>query len=261
MSAQNYLNLITLSSLIALVFPNVSYAQEISGAQIATNVEVDDSNIKAGDILSITPENKIIKSSVAYDKKIFGVVVEDPAIVLNKETSKTIASLSQGEAQVKVSTKNGNIQVGDFITSSDEAGIGQKATTEGMVIGKALANYTGQGVASLPVYVNIQYQSQISAGDINSLWERVVAFTSEGLRQPENFQLLLRYIFALLVGGLSFIFGFIFAARALRTGLVAVGRNPLARGTIEVNMFLNLGALLFLSIAGVGLSLFIIFYR
>ena len=89
----------------------------------------------------------------------------------------------------------------------------------------------------------------------------MVAFTSESLKEPGNLQLLLRYLFALLVGGLSFVFGFIFAARALRTGLIAVGRNPLARGTIEVNMFLNLGAILFLSIAGVGLSLFIIFFR
>lgn len=253
--------LISIPFLLSLLFPSLVFAQELSGGQIATNVEVTDSAASAGDILSITADDSLVRANTAYDSNLFGVVVAEPSIVLNKETAKTVSVLSQGEAWVKVSTKNGNIEVGDFITSSDESGVGQKAAVEGMVLGKALASYTDSSVGTIPVLINIQHQSQISGGSLSNLWDKVITLTSQGLNEPDNFQLLLRYLFALILGSISFIFGFIFAARALRTGLVAVGRNPLASGTIQSSMFLNLGMVLVLAVAGVGLSLFIIFYR
>lgn len=246
---------------VLLSSPSLVVAQDLTGGQIAVNLEVDDTGATAGDILSITQDNRLVRSSTPYDKNIFGVVVADPDIVLNKETDTTLSVLSQGETEVKVSGKKGNIEVGDFITSSDEPGVGQKANMEGMVVGKALASYSGDSVGSIPVYINIQHQSQI-AGDVSvgDLWDRVVALTSQSLEEPFNFQLLLRYLFALIIGSLSFLLGFIYAARALRTAMVAIGRNPLARGAIQVSMALNLLGILILSGAGIALSLFIIFY-
>jgi hypothetical protein len=44
---------------------------------------------------------------------------------------------------VKVSTKNGDIQPGDYITTSDIPGVGMKATEPGRVIGKALTGLSG----------------------------------------------------------------------------------------------------------------------
>ena len=253
------IRVLTLSILSLLLVPTYAFAQELTGGQIARNLEVEDSDASAGDILSITASDALLRSSAAYDVNIFGVVVDDPAIVLNAQTDATKSIISAGEAEVKVSTTNGNIEVGDFITSSAESGVGQKATDEGIVLGKALASYSGSGIGTIPVLLNIHHQSPIVSG--GDLWEKISALTVKSLDEPDSFQLLLRYLFALILGSASFILGFTFAARAIRTGITAIGRNPLAKGTIQSSMFFNLFAVLALAVSGVGLSLFIIFYR
>ncbi len=249
-------------SLVVLFFPSIARAQDFSGGQIATNLEVSDSDATSGDILSITSDDNLVRSNTEYDQNLFGVVVDDPSIVLNLETSSTKPVLSEGEAQVKVSTANGSIAVGDLITSSSEAGVGQKAVKEGMVIGKALASFSGSDTGTVPILLNIQYQSQLaSGGDLGELWDKILALTSAGLQESDSFQLLLRYLFALILGLLSFSFGFYFAAKSIRTGLVAIGRNPLAKDTIQSGMFFNLFTVIVLSMSGIGLGLFVIFYR
>ena len=53
------------------------------------------------------------------------------------EGKPVIVGLS-GRVPVKVSTKNGDIRPGDYITTSDIPGVGMRATRAGHVIGKAL---------------------------------------------------------------------------------------------------------------------------
>src|SRR3990167_1317745 len=110
--------------LVFLFTPLSASAQEFSGGQIATNVEVTDTGAGTGDVLSITGDDTLVRSGSEYDQKIFGVIVENPAIVLNKETSTTKPIISEGEAVVKVSTAGGAIEVGDLITTSAESGVG-----------------------------------------------------------------------------------------------------------------------------------------
>ena len=250
---------LTIFSVLTLIlFPSSAFAQELTGAQIATNLEVDDSDASFGDILSITSSGSLVRSSSTYDANIFGVVATDPAVVLNAQTSATKSIISSGEAEVKVSTANGNIEVGDFITSSAESGVGQKASEEGVVLGKALASYSESSTGTIPVLLNIHHQNPVAGGD---LLEQISALTGKALDEPGGFQLLLRYLLALIIASASFILGFTFAARAIRTGITAIGRNPLAKRTIQSSMLFNLVAVVALAVSGVGLSLFIIFYR
>ena len=257
------LTIIIITFYVLVFSPSLINAQELSGGQIATNVEVSDSEAAVGDLLSITSDDTLVRASSAYDRNLFGVIAEDPAVVLNAETSTTKPVIYEGEVQVKVSTKNGNIEVGDFITSSTEAGVGQKSSQEGMVVGKALASFSSSTPGTIPILLNIQYQNVgiEGRGNFDELWGKLVALTSEGLAESDSFQLLLRYLFALILGLISFSFGFYFAAKSIRTGLVAIGRNPLAKDTIQASMFFNLFTVVLLSMSGVGLSLFVIFYR
>lgn len=259
MYTRTLLGLMLIMAVFGFIFPRSSFAQEFLGTQIATNLEVSDSEAQAGDIVSITEDDNLVRAVVAYDQNVFGVVVENPAIELNKKTDKSKAIVSEGEALVKVSTVNGNISLGDFITASKDPGVGQKATQAGVVLGKALASYSGSGVGNISVQINIHYQTQLGGQNADDLWQKLVAFTSTSLQEPNNFQLLLRYLFALILIIISFGLGFISAARAVRTGIVAIGRNPLAKGTIQGSMFLNLLTVLIFTAAGVGLSLLLIF--
>ena len=63
----------------------------------------------------------------------------------------------------------------------------------------------------------------------------------------------IRYLLAAIVLIASFVLGFIYFGRMARTGVEAVGRNPLASRTIQINIFVNL--LLMLIIIGIGLAL------
>lgn len=222
---------------------------------IAKNLEIKDSEIKIGDIISQTEEG-FVKSKISYDKNIVGVVGENPILVLGRPTTNTLPVVIQGESLVRVSNKNGEIKKGDFITSSEIPGVGQKATESGFVVGKALEDFNKEE-GLIRSEINIQYQNIIPSG-VPASW--ILSKIWETLGRPENFPQVLRYIFAIFLGGGSFFAGFFFFVRALREGLEAMGRNPLARKSLQIGMIINLIAILLLTLAGLGLAFFVILY-
>lgn len=251
--AQMLINL-SLTTLFLGVTPALAAAQEISSGQIASNLPVVDSQASPGDILTRV-EDGLIRSKTGYDTNMFGVIVSNPAVVLNKATIDTQPVQSYGEVLLNVSSSNGEIKRGDFITSSNEPGVGQKAIESGFVIGKALEDLE-EDTGQISVFVNIQFkpiESRFSPG-------RLLDILTTSLRNPENLPDLLRYLFAILIGVGAFLFGFFFFARSLRSGVDAIGRNPLAKTSIQVAMLLNLVGIFILTAAGVALSLFIILY-
>ncbi|MCH7541586.1 hypothetical protein IH981_02280 [Patescibacteria group bacterium] len=112
------------SSLTATLLFNLStvvFGQELRSGQIASNTEVDDPAAKAGDILTRSGD-QLVRAAAAYDPNLFGVVVENPSVVLNKTSESTLPIVSYGEVLVRVSSENGQIQQGEFITSSKKPG-------------------------------------------------------------------------------------------------------------------------------------------
>ena len=236
------------------VFPSMLFAQEIEPGSIATNNPIVDKEAKSGDVLSKSDEG-LIRSKSSYDKNMFGVVVENPSIVLNKASSDTVPVISYGEVLVTVGNKKGEIKRGDFVTSSDVPGLAVKATESGFVLGKALEDMGDK--RKILVFVNIQYRNIEGAPPT---FGRVFKFLASALERPENLPEVLRYLFAMVLGGGAFVLGFVSFARSLRSGVEAVGRNPLAKSSIQLAMVLNLGGILTLTAAGIGLALFVIFY-
>ena len=62
---------------------------------------------------------------------------------IDGEGKPVIVALS-GRVPVKVTTKNGEIRPGDYITTSDISGVGMRATEAGRVIGKALTGLSDE---------------------------------------------------------------------------------------------------------------------
>lgn len=222
---------------------------------VAKNLEIADSEVKVGDIISQTGEG-FFRSKIPYDKEMIGVVGENPILVFGRPTTTTLPVVTLGETLVRVSNKNGEIKKGDFITSSEKPGVGQKATDSGFVLGKALEDFN-QEEGLIRAEINIQYQTLSPAGvPITGLLSKIW----EVLGRPENFPDFLRYLFALILGGGSFFAGFFFFVKALREGLEAMGRNPLAKRSIQTGMIINLVAILLLTLAGLALAFFVILY-
>lgn len=119
--------------LMLLASVNLAHSQE------ATK-RINAGTFQHGDIICSTTgrhfDGQLSTSSKAFEESMFAVYNQNSA----NRTDQAFLQNTVGE--VKFSAKNGNVQKGDYITSSDIAGTGMKATQSGMVIGIALENST-----------------------------------------------------------------------------------------------------------------------
>ena len=114
-----------------------------------------------GDIVSLTGDgvSQIRKSTKAYDAKSLGIISTKPGLVIGAadgEGKPVVVGLS-GRVPVKVSTKNGDIHPGDYITTSDIPGVGMRATRAGHAIGKALTGFVGGAEGTVMVFIQNTY--------------------------------------------------------------------------------------------------------
>ena len=240
---------------IFLMFSVNAFAQGISN--VSNNMVVDDADAVPGSIVTVGSDGKIVRATKPYDSAMLGVVVEFPVISIGEKTDNTKAVLSAGKADVLVSAVNGEIKAGDFITSSESAGVAVKATIPGYVFGKALASYSDtsqNGV--IPVLVDIGVFAQNP--NVSGLLGQFLNSFSIGLASTESFPLMLRYVAAALIAGITFIIASFSFIRFMRSGIEAMGRNPLAKGTIVAGMILNGVIVLVLCLAGFGVAFAII---
>lgn len=215
---------------------------------------VADFGLQNGMIVQLAAKDttKVEPVDINHAQKMHGVVVPpaDAAVTLSptSTTQQQVFVATSGRYDVLVSTQNGNIVSGDYVTISSLDGIGMKATSkEGQVLGKATATFDGvHGVQStttvkdqdgksrtvvigrVPVEIAIgsnpdaerlinvpgflQRTSQLVAGKSVSPWRIYVS--------------LLILLGTLIVTG-SLLYG------GVRSGMVAIGRNPLARTSIS----------------------------
>jgi len=249
--------------LLALIFffflflKSFAFAQEISF--IAKNLEVTDPEAVLGDIVSET-EQGLFRSTVPYDNNMIGVVGEKPIIVFGRPSPTTLEIVYLGETLIRANNLNGEIRKGDFLTSSEIPGTAKKATESGFIIGRALENLN-QEEGIIKASINVQYyQKDLIDYDLGTPSSAILGQIWAQMGRPENFPEVLRYIFAIILGGGSFLIGFFAFIKSLRKGIEAIGRNPMAKKNIYAAMALSFAGVLVLVLAGLGLALFVILY-
>ncbi|OGD85488.1 hypothetical protein A3B51_03500 [Candidatus Curtissbacteria bacterium RIFCSPLOWO2_01_FULL_41_18] len=219
------------------------YGQTLpTSGQVAVNIQVADSQIAAGDIVSVTKEG-LARTSSEYDILMYGVVASDPVLSVAQRDANTRPIVSSGQTQVRFSAKNGAVEIGDFITSSDEPGVGQKATKPGYVLGKALEGY-GDTTKTALVSITVErgfYQGNLPAAGPLS----VVSALALAIADPSRSGQLFRYVLSAIVGIMTILIAAFSFIKFVNTGLEAIGRNPLAKKTIVGGMILS-GTLVFI---------------
>lgn len=131
-------------------------ASGITSCSDVAEVYDSDENLQKGDVLRITGEHKVGKTTRVYDR-IIGVYSTSPGILVGGDArigGDEEVNLPQGKAPValvgrvptKVSTENGPIAVGDYLTSSSTPGVAMKATRPGPTVGKALEAFNCNSV-------------------------------------------------------------------------------------------------------------------
>lgn len=212
---------------------------------------------KDGSIVSYK-NNEYSLSSKSYDENLYGILSDLPTISIEDssvEPQKLV--VASGDADVLVSTKNGAIQEGDFITSSETPGVGMKATKTGQVVGiatQAFASANPDDVGKIVVFINIHTQL---IGQSNS--SNVLTALKAGLDSTFLSPLIsLRYILAALVAGVTFVISFTSFGRVSGSSVEALGRNPLAGAHIRKIVILNFLLIFVITLAGLTVAYLIL---
>ena len=246
---------------------NHSFAQSFD---IASIYQINDEEATTGDIVSSVTGKGLVRSDVAYDNNIFGVIQDTPVIVfkeVEEDTGKSI--VRQGDAVVKVTNYNGDIEPGVQITTSPIKGFGMKATQSGYVVGVVTSEFRPAGKTThegkeydtgiVNIAMKIEFAEISEPRNVSRSLSYLNAAIFRNVQDPEKFFNFLKYITAVVIGVSSFAIGFFTFSRAIPKGIEAIGRNPLAKGAIEFSIILNL--ILTIVTVSVGLIISILVLR
>lgn len=249
-----------LSFALTILFFHLNFITTVFAVEapegIAVSVAIADTEAQDGDIVSARDKSFVLSNTV-YDPFMYGVIVEIPvAEFVNTTLDNRKPVVTFGKANVRISAKNGNIELGDSITSSDIPGVGQKADKTGYILGTALEAFQADNpeqLGKILVSVDIRFLSSATARE--NLVDLVRAGISAPLFSPLG---ALRYLLAVVIVVTSFVLAFLSFGRIAQSGVEALGRNPLAGKIIEFNIILNVIMTLVILLAGLLLAYFIL---
>lgn len=242
--------------LIIFSLPGRARAQNFD---IASNYEVADTDVIAGDIITSNDQG-LVRAENPYDNKLFGIIQDNAVMVFTEATGSGKAIVRNGDALVRVSDFNGEIKIGDRVTSSSLKGYGMKATQSGYVIGVATGefkedqtiDFQGKQVktGTIQVALKIEYAEISTPRSANRYLEYFGVAFFKNVQDPERFALVMKSIIAGIIAITSFAAGFFAFTRAISKGVEAIGRNPLAKKTIQIAIVIQLVLTVFTTIAG-----------
>lgn len=137
--------------LVGVFFAHFSplFAQEATSGGTAKSIDISvtypviDKDSVTGDILISTPQG-LTRTNQNFDQRMFGVLQTNPLIVYRNVDNTGQPVARSGVANVNVTNLTGDIKAGDYITTSEITGKGQKSTGSGYVLGVAIEDLTGE---------------------------------------------------------------------------------------------------------------------
>ena len=247
----------------AFLFSGVASAQVFRGLPgLAEYVRIEGEDVQNGHLIALN-EGKYQLSKDPYSPYLYGVVAAEPAVAVSQiGRENAYPVVTSGSAAVLVSTANGNISPGDYITSSPVAGIGMKATEAGFVMGVSQGEYSNAdspGVITVVIdakFISSLSNEQLSARAFAAQFQNAFSIGMRAAASEPNTAL--RYTAAAFVLVVSIAIGFMIFGRAASNGIVAVGRNPLAKKSIFLAVAFNIGITVAFAAAGLVLALVIL---
>ncbi len=136
------------------------------GADLAENYSSTE-NLSPGEVVIMdSVDNKSVKRSTnQYQESILGVVSTEPGFVAGAFTENSHPIALVGRVPVKISTENGDVKQGDFLTSASIPGYAMKATVSGRVLGTALEGFDSSKATPCP-QTGLGSQSETLCGQV-----------------------------------------------------------------------------------------------
>jgi F0F1-type ATP synthase membrane subunit c/vacuolar-type H+-ATPase subunit K len=258
--AQNikFILVIIIITVIFLAGPRAVSAQ--TGALgISVPVTISGATTDGEIICAAAGGGSYIPCTTPYDSSMYGVVVTSPDISLQSTQTGTTPVSTWGNAYVTVSSVNGIIKKGSFVTSSVTPGVAQLAKKSGYVFGTALEDYTNTDASqkgNILVAVGVK-PAVLTAGASNNLLQLITEGMSGAFESPLA---ALRYIVAGILVVASFFFGILHFGRVAKSGVEALGRNPLAAKTIQFGIVMNVMIAVVIMLAGLGIAYIVLVF-
>jgi len=204
--------------------------------------------IPSGALVSADPNPGVIQeSTVKNANTLLGVTMGDTAVLTITTSAKEVSVATSGIVMTMVSNLNGDIKVGDRITASELSGIGSKAIQNVKVVGVAQgsldAKTTGamktkvkdtKGkerevlLAQIPVLISISFYT-IGDGE-KTLVPSFLQSVANSVASKEVSQLPL--FISLIIFMVTIMSAFVILYGSIRSSIISVGRNPLAKKSI-----------------------------
>lgn len=234
--------------------------------------------IATGSLVALDAKSSgsVVISDTNNAARLFGVVVppSSASISLSGGGNGQVQVVTTGSAQVLVSTAGGDIRVGDYISVSPIAGVGQKVgPSSSRVVGTAAADFNGSGegvtrrtiddgtgkkevsIGQIPVVIAVS--SYTATDGIQSYaipnWLQNLSNTLAGKAVSP-----VRIIIAGLLLIVSVISISVLLYSAVRNSIISIGRNPLSRsGVLQGMLTVGFVAVIILSVTAVAMYLVI----
>ncbi|MBZ9577418.1 hypothetical protein KJA13_00045, partial [Patescibacteria group bacterium] len=158
---------------------NVAYVSDTNAwtnglADYAEYYYTKDTDLESGEVVCVDIEQKntVKRCEHSADSNLIGIVSTQPAFLGNapseehrEEDPNYVIIGMIGQVLTKISTENGAIEPGDYLTSSSIPGVAMKATESGPAIGKALEPYNSDEIGNIMVFLNLGWYGGELAGD------------------------------------------------------------------------------------------------
>jgi hypothetical protein len=124
-------------------------------------------DLQAGTVVVVDSQrsNQVVASTQAYDSRVAGVISLQPGIALGEQREGRVLVATTGRVKVQVDARNGPINIGDLLVTSDKPGVAMKSAPveiggvrihrPGTLIGKALEPLA-QGTGEILVLLSLQ---------------------------------------------------------------------------------------------------------
>lgn len=210
------------------------------------------STIPTGSLVALDQNSSgtVVVGNTLNANRLFGVVVppSSASVSLSGTGSGQVQVVTSGTADVLVSTAGGPIQVGDYISVSSVAGVGEKAGSDSTrVIGAAQQDFTGSGsgvtqdtigsgsskqqveIGEIPVAISVSTYTATDGKQTYVVpnWLQNLSNTLAGKSVSP-----IRIIIAALILIVALVSITVLLYSAVRNSIISIGRNPLSRSSV-----------------------------
>lgn len=232
----------------SVVTPVLLTAAASASGSLSQAFTTTDTALVAGTLVDLKSgtANSIEQAVSSRSPQLLGVTASQPLIALgggNKQAQVVVSGLTA----TLVSNINGDVRIGDKITASPIQGVGMKAGTSTEIVGTAESNLAGSDVTTrqikdksgnmtsvkiglVAVQVNVSYYA-LPQSKLNNFVPSFLVNVGSAIAGKDISPLRVLFAFCALIIG--FVVAGVMLQAGVRSGIISLGRNPLASGILR----------------------------